>query len=148
MKATLILLLTTSTLFAWDGEEESNRLLAETKAKTEALYESRRKSEEITANFTGSMVGGNGATLSRNTAITGDGQYVSFDGRGFATTGKYYGHSRNQNWGNAEYVVRSGSIYYGSSLVWQTQGAFFRLNDAKPSYVVTSPGVSASMRKP
>lgn len=148
MKSILILLATAGTLLAWDGEDESNRLLAQTKAKTDALYESRRQSEKATAEFTGSVVGGNGVTLSRNTAITADGQYVSFDGKGFATTGKYYGHTKDQNWGNAEYIVKSGSIYYGSSLLWQTQGAFFRLNDAKVSYVTTSPGVSATMRKP
>lgn len=148
MKTILIILATAGTLLAWDGEEESNRLLAQTKAKTEALYESRRQSEKATAEFTGSMIGGNGVTLSSNTAITADGQYVSFDGKGFATTGKYYGHSKDQNWGNAKYIVKSGSIYYGSSLLWQTQGAFFRLNDAKVSYVITSPGVSATMRKP
>ena len=148
MKTILIILATAGTLLAWDGEEESNRLLAQTKAKTEALYESRGKSEKATAEFTGSMIGGNGVTLSRNTAITADGQYVSFDGKGFATTGKYYGHSKDQNWGNAKYIVKSGSIYYGSSLLWQTQGAFFRLNDAMVSYVITSPGLSATMRKP
>ena len=110
--------------------------------------EKRKASEARMSDFVGGVMGDSGATLGNNCATSNNGKLVYFDGKGFYGTYGYYGHDRALTWGSKGLVAKSGDLYYGSSLSFQNTTAYFRLNDAKPSYIVTSGGVSATMRKP
>ena len=110
--------------------------------------ERRKANEAKLSNFVGGVIGDSGATLGKNCATSNNGKLVYYDGKGFYGTYGYYGQDKALTWGSKGLVAQSGDLYYGSSLSFQNTTAYFRLNDAKPSYVVTSGGVSATMRKP
>ena len=90
------------------------------------------------ANFIGGVLGKGGIVTGRNTAVTSDGEFVSYNGQGFATSRGYYGTSGNQTWGKDGLVVKSGSLFYGANTAWKN-GNSYTSEDGESSWVVTDP---------
>lgn len=92
------------------------------------------------ANFCGAVLGKSAIITGRNTAVTEDGEFVSFNGKGFATTSGYYGVSGNQTFGGDALVVKSRNLYYGSQNVWQN-GNSYDVESGDSAWITTSPDV-------
>ena len=90
------------------------------------------------ANFIGGVLGKGGVVTGRNTAVTWDGELVSYNGQGFATSRGYYGTSGNQTWGENGLVVKSGNLFYGAKSAWKN-GNSYTSEDGESSWVVTDP---------
>ena len=99
--------------------------------------DAEESSQRKVANFIGAVLGKSGAVTGRNTGITSDGEFVSYNGQGFATSRGYYGANRNQTWGSDGLIVKSSSLYYGSKTTWQN-GNSYTGEDNESSWVVVS----------
>jgi len=115
----VVLALAASSLVAGDNAEEDN-------------------GKQRMANFIGGVLGKGGIVTGRNTAVTSDGEFVSYNGQGFATSRGYYGTSGNQTWGKDGLVVKSGSLFYGANTAWKN-GNSYTSEDGESSWVVTDP---------
>ena len=117
MKATLILmaLLVAGVRAEEDGDESSQQELAD---------------------FCGAVLGKSAIITGRNTAVTSDGEFVSYNGRGFATSSGYYGKNGGQIFGNGKLVVRSKNLFYGSSSSWRNGNSYY--DGDKSSWITKS----------
>jgi len=61
-------------------------------------------------------------------------------GRGFATSGGYYGANGKQVFGNGKLTVKSGSFFYGSSSSWKNGNSYF--DGTKSSWVTGKQRIS------
>jgi hypothetical protein len=90
-------------------------------------------SEEIVADFAGGVLGKSAVITGKNTAVTSDGKFISFNGKGFATSDGYYGMNRNQVWGNGKLVVKSKNLFYGTSSSWKNGNSY--TSDGKSQWI-------------
>jgi len=104
-------------------------------AMAEDEDDAEESSQRKVANFIGAVLGKSGVVTGRNTGITSDGEFVSYNGQGFATSRGYYGANRNQTWGNDGLVVKSDNLYYGAKTSWQN-GNSYTGEDGESSWVV------------
>ena len=81
-------------------------------------------SRKKVADFMGGVLGKSGIVTGRNTGVTSDGVWVSYNGRGFATSQGYYGSSGNQTWGQDGLVVKSGQRFYGARSAWKNGNSY------------------------
>ena len=93
-------------------------------------------SQQELADFCGGVLGKSAVITSRNTAVTSDGEFVSYNGRGFATSDGYYGKNGSQVFGNGKLVVRSKNLFYGSSSSWRNGNYYYDGN--KGSWITKS----------
>lgn len=93
-------------------------------------------SQQELADFCGAVLGKSAIITGRNTAVTSDGEFVSYNGRGFATSSGYYGKNRNQIFGNGKLVVRSKNLFYGSSSSWRNGNSYY--DGDKSSWIIKS----------
>lgn len=93
-------------------------------------------SQQELADFCGAVLGKSAIITGRNTAVTSDGEFVSYNGRGFATSSGYYGKNRNQIFGNGKLVVRSKNLFYGSSSSWRNGNSYY--DGDKSSWITKS----------
>jgi len=121
MKKTKTLLMTVLLVgsVGWAGDEESG--------------DHRRK----VADFMGGVLGKSGIVTGRNTGVTSDGVWVSYNGRGFATSQGYYGSSGKQTWGRDGLVVKSGQRFYGARSAWKN-GNSYTGEDGESVWITTS----------
>jgi hypothetical protein len=101
---------------------------------TALLVATGRADDEDMADFVGGVLGESGIVTGRNTAVTASGKFVSFNGRGYATSDGYYGMNKNQVWGKKGLVVKSGNFFYGSSSSWKNGNSY--RTDGKNNWVV------------
>lgn len=93
-------------------------------------------SQQELADFCGGVLGKSAVITGRNTAVTSDGEFVSYNGRGFATSNGYYGKNGSQVFGNGKLVVRSGNLFYGSSSSWKNGNSYY--DGDKSSWITKS----------
>jgi len=89
-------------------------------------------------NFAGAVFNKSAIVTGRKTAVTSDGKFISFNGKGYATSDGYYGVNRNQTFGVGKLVIRSKSLFYGTSSTWKN-GNSYTDNTSKSSWVTRSP---------
>ena len=91
-------------------------------------------SEEIVADFAGGVLGKSAIITGKSTAVTSDGKFISFNGKGFATSDGYYGMNKNQVWGNEKLVVKSKNLFYGTSSSWKNGNSY--TSNGKSQWIV------------
>ena len=96
-------------------------------------------SRKKVADFMGGVLGKSGIVTGRNTGVTSDGVWVSYNGRGFATSQGYYGSSGNQTWGQDGLVVKSGQRFYGTRSAWKN-GSSYTDEEGESVWITTSGG--------
>ena len=96
-------------------------------------------SRKKVADFMGGVLGKSGIVTGRNTGVTSDGVWVSYNGRGFATSQGYYGSSGNQTWGQDGLVVKSGQRFYGARSAWKN-GSSYTDEEGESVWITTSGG--------
>jgi len=89
-------------------------------------------------NFAGAVLNKSAIVTGRRTAVTSDGKFISFNGRGYATPDGYYGINGNQTFGAGKLIIRSKSLFYGTSATWKN-GNSYTDNTSKSSWVTRSP---------
>jgi len=89
-------------------------------------------------NFAGAVLNKSAIVTGRRTAVTSDGKFISFNGRGYATSDGYYGVNGNQTFGAGKLIIRSKSLFYGTSSTWKN-GNLYTDNTSKSSWVTRSP---------
>ena len=72
--------------------------------------EDNESSQRELADFCGGVLGKSAVITGRNTAVTSDGEFVSYNGRGFATSNGYYGKNGSQVFGNKLAIVTGKQI--------------------------------------
>ena len=87
----------------------------------------------------GGVLGKSGIVTGRNTGVTSDGVWVSYNGRGFATSQGDYGSSGNQTWGQDGLVVKSGQRFYGTRWAWKN-GNSYTDEEGESVWITTSGG--------
>ena len=100
----------------------------------------RKAGEARMASFCGGVLGKSAIITGKNTAVTEDGEFVSFNGKGFAATSGYYGTSGNQTFGGDTLVVKSRNVYYGSTDAWKN-GNSYDVESGDSAWITTSPNV-------
>lgn len=93
-------------------------------------------SQQELADFCGGVLGKSAVITGRNTAVTSDGEFVSYNGRGFATSNGYYGKNGSQVFGNGKLVVRSKNLFYGSSSSCRNGNSYY--DGDKSSWITKS----------
>jgi len=89
-------------------------------------------------NFAGAVLNKSAIVTGRRTAVTSDGKFIYFNGRGYATSDGYYGINGNQTFGAGKLVIMSKSLFYGTSTTWKN-GNSYTDNTSKSSWVTRSP---------
>jgi len=111
-------------------------LMALLVAGVRADDEDIESSEQKLADFCGTVLGKSAVITGRNTAVTSDGKFIYYNGKGFATSDGYYGQNRNQTFGNGKLVVKSRNLFYGSSSSWRNGNSYYDGN--KSSWITKS----------
>jgi hypothetical protein len=74
--------------------------------------------------FAGAVLNKSAIVTGKNTAVTSDGKFISYNGKGFATSDGYYGVNKNQVFGTGKLIVKSKNLFYGSSLSWKNGNSY------------------------
>ena len=74
--------------------------------------------------FAGAVLNKSAIVTGKNTAVTSDGKFISYNGKGFATSDGYYGVNKNQVFGTGKLIVKSKNLFYGSSSSWKNGNSY------------------------